>query len=45
MIVTSKGIVSRDFGGLIMIDMDRTWVPAILMKVYFLNLRYYIVFY
>ena len=34
-IVTFEGIVSRDFWGLQMIFMDRTWVPAILLKVYY----------
>ena len=39
-----KGIVSRDFGGLQMILMDRIVVPDAPLKVYFLNLLLHIVF-
>ena len=40
-----KGIVSRDFEGLQMILMHRTWVPNVPMKVYsFLKLHLHIVF-
>ena len=39
-----KGIVSRDFGGLQMICMDRIGVPDVPLKVYsFLNFRFHIV--
>ena len=39
-----KGIVSRDFGGLQMILIDRIGVPNVLLKVYsFLNFRFHIV--
>ena len=39
-----KGIVSRDFGGLQMILMDRIGVPDVLLKVYsFFNFRFHIV--
>ena len=39
-----KGIVSRDFGGLQMILMNRTWVPDVPLEVYsFLNFRFHIV--
>ena len=40
-----KGIVSRDFEGLQMILMNRTWVPDVPLEVYsFLNLIFYKVF-
>ena len=40
-----KGIVSRDFGGLQMIWMDRIVVPDVPLEVYsFLNVRFHIVF-
>ena len=40
-----KGIVSRDFEGLHMILMNRTWVPDVPLEVYyFLNLHLHIVF-
>ena len=40
-----KGIVSRDFGGLQMILMDRIVVPIVRLDVYlFLNFRFHIVF-
>ena len=39
-----KGIVSRDFGGLQMILMDRIGVPDVPLEVYsFLNFRFHIV--
>ena len=39
-----KGIVSRDFGGLQMILMDRIWVPDVPLEAYsVLNFRFYIV--
>ena len=39
-----KGIVSRDFGGLHIILMDRIGVPDVPLKVYsFLNFRFHIV--
>ena len=39
-----KGIVSRDFGGLQMILMDRIYVPDVPLEVYsFLNLHLHIV--
>ena len=39
-----KGIVSRDFGGLQMILMDRIVVPDVPLEVYsFLNFRFHIV--
>ena len=40
-----KGIVSRDFGGLQVISMDRIVVPDVPLEVYsFLNFRFQIVF-
>ena len=39
-----KWVVSRDFGGLQMILMKRTWVPDVPLVVYsFLNFRFHIV--
>ena len=39
-----KWIVSRDFGGLQMILMKRTWVPDVTLVVYsFLNFRFHII--
>ena len=39
-----KGIVSRDFGGLQMILMDRIGVPDVPLEAYsFLNFRFHIV--
>ena len=39
-----KGIVSRDFEGLQMILMNRSWVPDVpLVVCYFLNFRFHIV--
>ena len=41
-----KGIVSRDFGGLHIILMDRIGVPDVPLEVYyFLNLHLHIVFF
>ena len=38
-----KGIVSRDFEGLQMILMNRSWVPEVpLVVCYFLNFRFHI---
>ena len=40
-----KGIVSRDFGGLPMILMDRIGAPDVPLEVYsFLNFRFHMVF-
>ena len=40
-----KGIISRDFGGLQMISMDRTIIPDVPLEVSsFLNFRFHIVF-
>ena len=40
-----KGIVSRDFGGLQMILVNRIVVPDVLLDVYlFLNFRFHVVF-
>ena len=44
LVVQFKGIVSRDFGGLQMILMDRIYVPDVPLEVYsFLNLHLHIV--
>ena len=40
-----KGVVSRDFGGLQMILMNRTWVRVVPLEVsYFFSFRFHIVF-
>ena len=43
--ISIKGIVSRDFGGLQMILMDRIGAPDVSLEVYsFLNFRFHIFF-